>query len=131
MTMLSKILLTADCVINLVLGALLLLFPAGMIDILGMPPADHHFYTTILGGVIVGIGIALLIELRTERSGVRGLGLAGAIAINLFGGGVLLVWLVASPFDLPMRGHLVLWTVGMLVVGIGVVELVTGSWKKE
>lgn len=127
----KSILLTIDAVVNLLLGALLLLFPAGMLQFLGLPPVQNHFYTTILGGVIFGIGLALFIELFRGSRNVHGLGLSGAIAINLCGGGVLLFWLVFKPFDLPMRGMVVLWTVAILVLGIGLIELVSGSWKEE
>lgn len=127
----QKLLLAVDAVVNLVLGVLLLLFPAGMLELLGLPQVSHHFYTTILGAVIFGIGIALLIDLLGDSYGVRGLGLAGAIAINLCGGGVLLVWLIVRPFELPVRGHVVLWSVAVVVVGVGLMELITGSWKTK
>ena len=126
----KKILLTIDGIVNLLLGALLLLLPAGLIDLLGLPSVNHHFYTTILGAVIFGIGIALFIEMYRGGANARGLGLAGAIAINFCGGGALLAWLLFKPFDLPVRGQVVLWTVAVLVLGIGVVELASGSWKK-
>ena len=124
-------LLAVDAAINVLLGGLLLLFPAGMLEFLGLPPVVHHFYTTILGAVLFGIGIALLIDLFGASHGVRGLGLGGAIAINLCGGGVLLLWLIFRPFELPIRGHAVLWFVAVLVLGVGLVELVTGSWKTK
>jgi len=126
----KRTLLIIDCLVNLVLGALRLIFPAGIIESLGLPPVQHHFYTTILGGVIFGIGLALLIELFRGAWKMGGLGLAGAIAINLCGGGVLLLWLLLKPFDLPMRGHIVLWTVAIIVVGVGLVELISGSWRE-
>lgn len=126
----KKILLSIDGAINLILGTLLLLFPAGLLQFFGLPPVIHHFYTTILGGVIFGIGMALLIELLWGIKGIRGLGLAGAIAINLCGGGVLLVWLVAMPLELPLRGQIVLWVVTILVLGIGFFELITKSWRE-
>lgn len=125
----KKLLLTADGIINLILGALLLAFPLGIDDFLGMPPTNNHFYTTILGGVIFGIGLALLIERFWGQSEISGLGLAGAIAINLCGGGVLLVWLIINPFNLPFYGNLILWTIALLVLGIGMIELVTKPWK--
>jgi hypothetical protein len=127
----KRFLLAIDGAANILLGVLLLLFPAGMLELLGLPPVAHHFYTTILGAVIFGIGVALLIELLWGVQGVRGLGLAGAIAINLCGGGALLVWLLLSPFALPLRGHVVLWVVAVVVLGIGIVELVSKSWKGE
>ena len=50
-----RILLAVDGVVNLVLGAALLLFPAGLVEILGLPPAGTCFYASILGAVIFGI----------------------------------------------------------------------------
>ena len=127
----KRTLLTIDGIVNVVLGALLLLFPTGILQLLGLPPVHHHFYTTILGGVIFGIGLALFIELFRGSQNARGLGIAGAIAINLCGGGVLLSWLVFKPFDLPIRGQVVLWTVAILVLGIGLIEFISGSWKEK
>ena len=126
----KKTLLEIDGAVNLVLGTVLLLFPAGMLDLLGLPSVQHHFYTTILGAVIAGIGLALFIELRWGAKGVRGLGLAGAIAINLCGGGVLLVWLLFIPFEMPLRGHILLWSVAGVVLGMGILELASKSWKE-
>ena len=125
----QSVLLGVDAAVNLILGGLLLLFPAGVQEALGLPQVSHHFYTTILGAVIFGIGVALLIDLFGAARGIRGLGLGGAIAINLCGGGVLLMWLLFSPFDLPIRGHIVLWSVAVVVLGTAVVELITRSWQ--
>lgn len=125
----QKVLLAIDAVVNLILGSLLLSFPAGMIEFLGLPAVAHYFYTSILGAVIFGIGIALLIDLFGASHGVRGLGLGGAIAINLCGGGVLFLWLILASFALPLRGHIILWAVAVLVLAIGLIELITGSWK--
>jgi hypothetical protein len=127
----KRVLLGIDGAVNILLGVLLLLYPAGMLELLGLPPVAHHFYTTILGAVIFGIGVALLIELLWGARGVRGLGLAGAIAINLCGGGVLLGWLLLRPFELSLRGHVVLWVVAVVVLGIGIVELISRSWRGE
>ncbi len=102
-----QLLLAVDAIINLLLGLLLLLLPAGLLKALGLPPTDTYFYTSILGGVIFGIGIALLLEWLRGGKGVRGLGLAGAIAINLCGGGVLLYWLLFSDLNLPLRPEFV------------------------
>jgi len=125
-----KLLLAADAVINLILGALLLLFPAGILEYLGLPPTDTYFYSSILGGVIFGIGIALGLE-RWGPSDIRGLGLGGAIAINLCGGGILLFWLLFGYLTLPLRGQVTLWIVAILVLGIGFVELFTKSWRNQ
>jgi len=124
-----KLLLEIDAVVNLALGLLLLLFPAGVAKLLGLPQANTYFYTSILGAVIFGIGIALLIELRGAARGVRGLGLGGAIAINWCGAGVLVVWLLVGRFNIPIRGYLILWSVAIVVLGIGLAETVTRAWK--
>ena len=58
--------------------------------------------------VILGIGIALCFEWRQQPVGSGGLGLVGAITINLCGGMCLVGWLVFGPLDIPLRGQLVL-----------------------
>ena len=113
-------LLLADAIINLVLGVLLLLYPQWLVEALGMPPVATNFFPNVLGGVLFGIGLALLIP---YRGGAQGLGLDGAIAINLCGAGVVAGWLVAAPHAIPPRGKITLWIIALLVIGIGVVEL--------
>ena len=103
-----KTLLVIDAIINLVLGVLLLLFPAGVVTLLGLPLTNTNFYPSILGAVLFGIGVALLIERYGAPKKIRGLGLGGAIAINLCGAGVLLLWLLIAPFDIPLRGNVIL-----------------------
>ena len=122
-------LLLIDGIANLVLGLLLLLFPMGIAEFLSVPIPASDFYPTILGGVIFGIGIALLIEKYGFEKGIRGLGLAGAIAINICGSLVLLGWLVFAPPAISLRGLLLLWGIGILVLGIGLVELAAKSWR--
>jgi hypothetical protein len=124
-----KFLLLADAVINLALGLLLLLFPAGVLKIFGLPPVNSYFYSSILGGVIFGIGIALSIELLGTKRSFRGLSLGGAIAINLCGGGTLLYWLITQDIQATNLGLITLWIIALIVIGIGVIELVSGAWK--
>ena len=127
----QKNLLLIDGIANLVIGVLLLLFPLGVAEFLGVPQPESHFYPTILGGVILGIGIALLIERYGFEAGLRGLGLGGAIAINICGSLVLLGWLIIAPPSIPLRGLILLWIIGLLVLGIGLVELATKSWRYD
>jgi hypothetical protein len=119
----DKTLLMIDAVVNLALGILLLLFPAGIGRLLGAPPTDTNFYASILGAVLFGIGSALLLERFGAKRNIRGLGLEGAIAINFCGAGVLLLWLLLVPFDIPVRGKIILWAIAISVMAIGVVEL--------
>lgn len=58
----SRILLITDAVINLTLGILLLLlipFPKQIPRLLGVPAVNDAFYASILGAILIGIGIAL------------------------------------------------------------------------
>ena len=120
-------LLILDASINLILGLLLLLvmpFPTQITAWFGVPPVEQAFYPSILGAVLVGIGLSLLIESqRATAKQPAGLGLAGAIAINLCGGLALLGWLVFGSLDLPLRGKIFLWLLALLLVVISGVEL--------
>ena len=115
-------LLKVDAAINLILGILLLAFPTGLVELLGIPPAASAFYPSILGGVLFGIGLALLIECRWKSSRFSGLGLGGAIAINLCGGAVLAIWLFSDTLSLPLRGQFLLWFLVLLLIGLSIVE---------
>ena len=114
------VLLLADAVINLLLGVLLLLYPQWLAEALGMPEVATNFFPNVLGGVLFGIGLALLVA---YRGGAQGLGLDGAIAINLCGAGVVAGWLVLAPHAIPPRGKVTLWIIAILVIGIGLIEL--------
>ena len=116
----QRSLLLADALINLLLGALLLVYPQWLVEALGMPVVATTFFPNVLGGVLFGIGLALLIS---YRGGAQGLGLDGAIAINLCGAGVVVGWLVIAPHAIPARGKITLWIIALIVIGIGLVEL--------
>jgi len=118
----QKLLLLIDAVINLILGSLLLFFPAATASFLGVPPITPRFYPSILGAVLFGIGLALLIE-RTNFLGLTGLGLGGAVAINLSGGIVLAGWLLFGGLSLPIRGLVFFWGLVIVLVGISTAEL--------
>ena len=115
-------LLKADAAVNLILGVLLITFPAKLVKALGVPMADPSFYPTILGGVLFGIGLALLVECYRKSSRFIGLGLGGAIAINLCGGLVLAAWLISDRLTLPLRGQIFLWSLVVLLVAISLLE---------
>jgi hypothetical protein len=119
----EKSLLVIDAVINLILGSLLLFFPSSVADLLGVPPITPRFYPAILGAMLFGIGLALLIE-RFRFLGLTGLGLGGAVAINLSGGIVLSAWLLFGGLELPVRGLVFLWGLVIILVGISTTELI-------
>ena len=80
-----SLLLTIDSLLNLLLGVLLVVFPRDLISFLGIPQPSSAFYPSILGAVLFGIGIALWMERGADGERARGLGLGGAVVINLCG----------------------------------------------
>jgi hypothetical protein len=127
----QKSILVADAAINLVLGVMLLIFSEGLIRFLGVPSSDTAFYPNILGAIFIGIGIALIIEAVGKTGGPTGLGLTGAVCINLCGGLVLAVWLVWGDLSLPLRGYVLLWTLTGILVGLSSLELLVQKCVKK
>jgi hypothetical protein len=126
----EKVLLV-DLAINLILGVVLLVFSRRVIQLLGVPMSEHSFYPNILGAVLLGIGIALLVEYFRSPGGIVGLGLGGAIAINLCGGFVLAAWLVSGKLHIPFRGLVLLWALVFLLIFISGAELLVHRVQKK
>lgn len=126
----TSLLLAVDAAINLLLGAVLVAVPAEAAAILGLPMPDSSFYARVLGGVLIGIGIALLLESRRDGSGLVGLGLAGAVAINLCGGLAVASWLVLAADGLPQRGLVFLWFLVAVLVVLSCAELIRAAGKR-
>ena len=123
-----KILLAVHGGGNVPLGVLLMLFPLGVV---GLPPVDPNFYSSIFGALLLGIGIALLAEIVGSGGWIGGLGLGGAIIINICGSVALILWLVFGALEIPLRGQILLWVIGVLVLGIGVAEILAKSWTYD
>ena len=82
-------LLMIDAAINLALGFLLLIFPLDLFQFLGLPLEVPSFYASILGGVLVGLGIALLIErLRGPENEIQRPSDFGVVSESVSAGGV-------------------------------------------
>ena len=122
-------LLILDGIVNLGLGIILLLFPLGADKYLGLPVPENYFYSSILGGVIFGIGLALILERFGHALNFRGLGLGGAILINMAGSLVLIFWLMFIELQIPLHGYIILWIIGISVLLIGILEILGKSWK--
>jgi hypothetical protein len=120
----TRIILFIDSIINLALGILLLIFTPGIVKFLGVPSANLNFYPNILGAVLLGIGIALLVEVFKKKEIHIGLGLWGAVSINICGGIVLALWLIFGKLNLPLRGVIFLWILVVILVGISLLELI-------
>ena len=116
-------LLRVDGAINLVLGVLLVAFPSWLVDALGVPPSQGRFYPSMLGAVLFGVGIALFLEANRLPGGIIGLGLGGAIAINLVAACALIYWNVWGDLELPTRGRVLLSVLSVGLVAISSFEL--------
>ena len=129
----TRLLLAIDSFINLLLGVILVVFLEPLAIALGAPVPASAFYPSILGGVLFGIGIALAMEYWKPRERLGGLGLGGAIAINMCGGLVLAAWLIRGAVDVPIRGYVLMWSLAILLVGISAVELIVRvrNWSRR
>jgi hypothetical protein len=115
--------LLIDALINLLVGVVLLAFRPSLAEAFWIPQAEQSFYPTILGALLFGIGLALLLECGGRPKGLVGLGLGGAVAINLCVGIALAIWLAKGKLTIPMRGQVILWSLVIIVVVISATEL--------
>ena len=119
-----KLSLIVDAAVNLILGIFLLAYSPGLANLLGIPVVGSSFYPNILGGVFIGITIALLMAAFGKNAGnTAGLGLAGAVSINLCGGIVLFFWLISGDLDIPLRGSIILWILDIVLLVLSSLEL--------
>ena len=127
MKMSSGKLIVGDAVVNLVFGIFLLAFPKQLVSLMALPHPLSAFYPSVLGAILIGIGFALL--LHRFRPSLGGLGIGGAIAINLCGGIVLATWLLAGALDIATRGYVILWAIVLILIVLSLLEAVTGLRK--
>ena len=119
-----RYILFIDALINFILGILLLFYSPALDEVLGMPHAARGFYANILGGIFIGITAALLVEMfRKKPDRFIGLGLLGALCINICGGLVLTAWLMLGDLALPLRGFIILWSLAGALVVVSSLEL--------
>jgi len=118
----KSITLITDAVINYALGILCILYTF-LAEPLGIPIIKNAFYPNILGAVLFGIGIALTIEFYRKKGEMVGLGLGGAVAINLSGGFVLIMWLIFGDLNIPFKGQFLLWSLAIILVIISSVKI--------
>lgn len=105
--MVADLLLLVDALVNLVIGAVLAAFPTRLIGALGLPASPSTFYPRLLGAILIGIGLALIMD--ALPTGLAGLGLSGAIAINLCAAVMLSVALLTGIGKPTRGGRRLLW----------------------
>ena len=77
----------------------------------------------VLGAVLFGVGVALLLEAGRLPGGIIGLGLGGAVAINLMAASLLIFGLVWGDLDIPTRGRVLLGVLSAALIAISTFEL--------
>lgn len=115
----ETVLLNVFALLNGALGFLLVYFPRPLIHFVGLPVTAPRLYVRILGGVLFGIGLALAIEAATGE----GLGLLGAVAINLSGAAAVAGSMIFLRLRLPRHGQVTLWLMVTALVGLSVLAL--------
>jgi hypothetical protein len=78
---------------------------------------------------LFGIGLALLLERYAGKKGITGLGIGGAIVINICGAGMLTLWLLFGGLELSRSGTVFLWSIAIVIVGVALAEILTKSWR--
>ncbi len=127
----SKLLLLIDAFVNLIIGCILIFYSVGIEKFLGLPAVNSLFYPIILGGVILGIAVAFFFEWKRSQDIAPGLGITGAVIINLFGSMALISCLVFLPLNIPLRGFVLLWVLAVTVFLIGYYEFRTQILKSK
>ncbi len=125
--MTGKRLLYVDAAINIALGLLLGFYPRPVIRLIGIPVVAQPFYASILGAVLFGIGLALVIQVGRQGAG---LGLGGAVAINVSGGVCLALWLIFGRLTVPLQGYVMMWTLVVILIGLSSVEYISARRKE-
>jgi hypothetical protein len=118
----KRTLILIDALVNLGLGLAFVASPSAYFRVLGLPVPSTRLYTAILGAVLIGIGLALILWLRSHE----GLGPSGAIAINLLGSLAALVWLTAHWSLTAATGRFLVASVAGAVLVLAVLELRAG-----
>lgn len=104
-------------------GLLLFLAPLTSIRILGLPATPTGFWVRLLGALLIGIAVASALE--GARYTVHGLGLAGALAINLTAASALSTMLLSDPTALKARGRSLLWLLAAVLAVLSFAQAVT------
>jgi hypothetical protein len=122
--------LILDAIIKLLLGFTLVIFPRELFWLAGLPVETPPFYAILLGGILVGTGIAQTYEYFRAAGDIAGLGLVGAIIINLFGGLTLAVTLRYGGLEVPFPGSYILGGVAFALLVLGGIEELVYLKKK-
>lgn len=115
----SEQLLWIEACLKLGSGVALVATPRTLARLFGLPSANQPFWPRLLGALLMGLGVASLLEVRMQG----GLGLAGSIAVNLAGAAMIGALLFLGRAGRTMRGRLLLWLAVAALVILSLVEI--------
>lgn len=101
-------------------GLLLTLAPVTTARVLGLPRSDGGFWLRSCGALLLGLAAALFLE---GTSAGHGLGLAGAVVVNLCGIAVLAAALVLERGPSSVRGRVAVWLTVCVLLTLVVFEI--------
>lgn len=123
-------LLLFDGLIYFLLGFLIVIFPVKISEKLGLPYPENPFYFIMIGSLIVGLGVAVLIEFFNPN--LQGLGLCGSVAINICVIIVLVICLFTGIINLPFKTKIiVIFLISIFIVLSGAKIIVTEIKNKS
>ena len=122
----EDVVLRADAVLDVALGALLLLATwDALYDAVDLPRADPALYAQVAGGLLVAFGYLLWIAPR-ESHLTRGVAAAAAVA-NAAGAVILAAWLLVGELDVGALGTALLAVLAVFLALFAVAEALVAS----
>lgn len=118
--MIADFVLIADALLKLSAGVALVLSYGRLLKALGLPSGEPRFYARLLGSLLIGIGLALMIE--ALPTGWRGLGAGGAAAVNFVAAAMLVLLLIGRPGGTNPMGRRLLWIMAASTLAFGVLD---------
>lgn len=116
-------LLWIEIVTKLAAGLPLLFVPRTLGRLFGLPFGDDAFWPRLVGGGLVAVAFASVLEAYYTPG--KGLGLMGSVAINLTMAAVLGGLLILGRATGPKRGRLLLWLSAAALTLLALITIVS------
>lgn len=120
MAVIADFILIGDALLKLAMGVVLVLSAGRIMKTLGLPSGEQRFYSRLLGSLLIGIGLALMIE--ALPTGWRGLGAGGAAAVNFVAAAMLALLTIGRPGGTNAMGRRLLWIMTASTLAFGALE---------
>jgi hypothetical protein len=114
-------LLWIEVALKLGSGLILGVFAVTSPRLFGLPSSASTFWPRLLAAVLIGVGLATVLQASITPG--RGLGLAGLMAINLIAAVVVTGQLVMGQTVSTRRGKATLWALVITLTGLSLCEL--------